>query len=91
MSKIPQIGETFEMTLDNFSGFKATMKVVDDNVKGDSGGTIKVQTLIDSQKSEIHDGYASYNEYDGKDKPERFMVIEEEWFTANDKRKIKIL
>jgi hypothetical protein len=89
---IPPVGTTFEMKLDNFPGFTKTFKVVDLDVKDDSGGTIKLKVISDSQESTIHKGeYASQNVYDGVDKAESFSVVEEAWFTANVKRKIKIL
>ena len=89
---IPPVGAIFEMKLDNFPGFTITFKVVDLDVKDDSGGTIKLQVISDSQDSEIHKGeFSSHNIYDGVNQPENFSVVEEMWFTANKKRHIKIL
>lgn len=80
------------MTLDNFPGFKWTMKVVETGVEGNGQGSIRVQTLVESEDSKLKKGaYASYDVFDGKENPERFMIVEEDWFTANEKRKIKLI
>ena len=89
---IPPVGAIFEMKLDNFPGFTKTFKVIDLNAKDECGGTIKLQALSDSQDSTIHKGeFSSHNIYDGVKQPESFSIVEEMWFTANSKRKIKVL
>ena len=87
-NNIPQEGQTFEMTLDNFPGFRSTMKVVETELKEEGcNDTIRLQVLTESQDSEIHEGkFSSYKEFE-----DRFITVEDIWFTDNPKRKIVII
>ena len=80
-----EIGDTFEVELTNFPGNKDTYKMLDNNYKkGEGQGTI----LLAKLKKEV--AYANHIE----SKVYGFghtMVVEEQWFTANPKRKFKIL
>jgi len=80
----PEVGMRFEMRLDNFPNSVTTLGVVDLDVKDDSHGTIKLEKL----KSEtIYTHHVDTKEF----KPGYYLTVEEKWFTANPKRKFKIL
>ena len=82
---IPTVGQIFEMRLDNFPNMVMTFGVLEIDVKNDSHGTIKLEKL---KSKTIYTNHEEVKEF----KPDKAtLVVEEQWFTANDKRKIKLL
>tara|TARA_R110002126_G_scaffold187208_5_gene335780 strand:+ start:232 stop:480 length:249 start_codon:yes stop_codon:yes gene_type:complete len=80
----PEVGMRFEMRLDNFPSRVTTFGIVDTDLKDDSHGTIKMEKL----KSEVlYTNHVETKEF----KPGNYVTVEEMWFTANSKRKFKIL
>jgi len=81
---IPAVGQIFEMRLDNFPNMVMTFGVLDIDVKDDSHGTIKLEKL---KSKRIYTNHEEVKDF----KKGKTITVEEQWFTANDKRKIKLL
>ncbi len=80
-----EVGDTFEVELTNFPGIKDTYKMLDNNYKeGDGQGTILLGKL---KKEVVYENHIDSKVYAFGDT----IVVEEQWFTANPKRKIKLL
>jgi len=81
----PEIGQVFEMKLDGFlDNTVLTYEVLDLNVKDDSHGTIKLKKI---RRKTIYMNHEEIQDY----KLGETMTVEEQWFTANPKRKIKVI
>ncbi len=77
-----EVGQIFEMWLTDYPLDRSTYRILDLNVKDEGQGTIKLGKIKKIRKYVNHIEEKLFTNGE-------FMIVEEQWFTANHRRKFK--